>query len=79
VEKPVEITVTEYNKDVCKQYTADLAEINPIGPDNTIRWINCEGRSKTFLSKLEETFQVHHIAIEDMEEIPQRKESWLLF
>jgi Mg2+ and Co2+ transporter CorA len=51
---------------------ADISEIDRKGDENFIRWINCEGRSKEFLRKLGEAFHVHPIAIEDMQEIPQR-------
>lgn len=74
IDSKVDITVTEYDKDSSKRYIVeDISEIDRKEPEGKIRWINCEGRNKEFLHKLGETFQIHPIAIEDMEEIPQRK------
>lgn len=74
LDEKVEITIFQYSESNLEYLEPKfVSEISDVPPEwAKVRWINLEGFNKSILQTLAKKFNLHELAIEDVQDVPQR-------
>lgn len=77
LDEKVEITIFQYSESNLEYLEPKfVSEISDLPPDWVkVRWINLEGFNKGILQTLSQKFNLHELAIEDVQDVPQSNPS----